>query len=253
MKQRLLDLGNKVDALSLRERVMVFAAVAGSIIFLCHSALLDPLYAKQKSLRAQIRQEQNNAIGIDAGITQLAQAHALDPDAADRVRLQAIGAEAAQLGTALRTMQRGLVAPEKMMGLLEDLLKGHGRLRLLSLKTLPVSGLGEGAFKLPKEVLPAVKQSAEAEIQNNINHAIAGADARTAAAPVKPPELLYRHGVEIVLQGSYPDMVSYMAALEAMPTQLFWAKAKLDAQAYPRSRLTLVVYTLSLDNKWIAL
>jgi MSHA biogenesis protein MshJ len=59
--------------------------------------------------------------------------------------------------------------------------------------------------------------------------------------------------VEIVLQGSYLDMVSYMAALEALPVQLFWGKASLDAQQYPNSRLTLTLYTLSLDQKWMKL
>ena len=30
-------------------------------------------------------------------------------------------------------------------------------------------------------------------------------------------------------------------------------KAKLDAQQYPNSRLTLTLYTLSLDQKWMKL
>jgi len=69
----------------------------------------------------------------------------------------------------------------------------------------------------------------------------------------KPQELLYRHGVEIVLQGSYLDMVNYMDELERLPVQLFWGKASLDAQQYPNSRLTLTLYTLSLDSKWMKL
>ena len=80
-----------------------------------------------------------------------------------------------------------------------------------------------------------------------------GCPGSVAGAEVKAPELLYRHGVEIVLQGSYLDMVSYMAALEALPVQLFWGKASLDAQQYPNSRLTLTLYTLSLDQKWMKL
>ena len=77
-----------------------------------------------------------------------------------------------------------------------------------------------------------------------------------AAAPTvvsKPRELLYRHGVEIVLQGSYLDMVSYMDALQALPAQLFWGKAELAAGQYPNARLKLTLYTLSLDQKWMQL
>jgi MSHA biogenesis protein MshJ len=44
-----------------------------------------------------------------------------------------------------------------------------------------------------------------------------------------------------------------MEALERLPVQLFWGKATLDAQEYPKARLTLTLYTLSLDTKWISL
>jgi MSHA biogenesis protein MshJ len=48
-------------------------------------------------------------------------------------------------------------------------------------------------------------------------------------------------------------MVDYMQVLETLPTQLFWGKAQLDAEAYPNVRLTLTLYTLSLDSKWMKL
>jgi MSHA biogenesis protein MshJ len=38
-----------------------------------------------------------------------------------------------------------------------------------------------------------------------------------------------------------------------MPTQLFWGRAELAVEQYPHSRLTLTLYTLSLDRKWIKL
>jgi len=260
MKQRLIELGNKIDALSLRERVMVFAAVAAAIVFVANTLVFEPMLAKQKALRAQISLERNNAMAIDAELVGLVQAHTLDPDAADRTRLNAASAEAAQLGAALRSTQRGLVAPDKMVALLESLLKGRGGLRLLSLKTLPVSGLNEGAFNADAATEPApaamTPLQAAAPATTAALKAAAPGPASAKAEPrpaAKAPELLYRHGVELTLQGAYPDMLDYMAALEAMPSQLFWAKAKLDAEDYPRARLTLVLYTLSLDQKWIAL
>lgn len=261
MKQYLLTLQDKIDALSLRERVMVFAAIAGAVIFLLHSFMLDPLLVKQATLRAQIAREQNNVTGIDAEIYKAIQQAALDPDVAERARLETLQMDVARQGAALRAMQRGLVAPDKIASLLETLLKNHGRLRLLSLKTLPATGVSDGAFEVPKAAAPVEKEQPEAQLQKNLDNAIAASAAKPAvpgqvkAAPVpsKPRELLYRHGVEITLQGNYVDMVSYMAALESLPSQLFWAQAKLDAADYSKARLTLVLYTLSLDQKWIAL
>ena len=66
-------------------------------------------------------------------------------------------------------------------------------------------------------------------------------------------QLLHRHGVELVVQGSYPDMVAYMAALESMQGQLFWGSASLQVETYPTATLKLVVYTVNLDKKWLKL
>jgi MSHA biogenesis protein MshJ len=140
-------------------------------------------------------------------------------------------------------VQKGLVAPDKIAPLLDHLLRGNGKLKLMSMKTLPVAGLNEAMQ--PSVAAPAAGAGVAA--------VAAGATGQPAAPQPKPRELLYRHGVEIVLQGSYVDMVSYMEALESLPVQLFWGKAKLDAQQYPNSRLTLTLYTLSLDQKWMKL
>ncbi|MDM5180314.1 hypothetical protein PO883_24335 [Massilia sp. DJPM01] len=232
MKARLLKLQLKIDAMSVRERAMVFGATVGVIVFLMFSMLFDPLFARQKTLRGQISQQQNNMQGIDADITALVQAHALDPDLASKARLKALKANSATLSDSLRTAHNSLVAPERIAPLLETILKANGRLRLVGLKSLPVTAY-DGAFESdprPPEAPPAA-----------------------SAPPLIPSRAIYQHGVEVTVRGNYLDMINYMDALEAMPTQLFWGKAHLEVDAYPDARLSLTLYTLSLDKKWMAL
>lgn len=240
MKQQLLQqwlkLSTKLDAMTLRERAMVFAAMVASVLFLLYTVSVEPLLNKQKLLRLQVKQQQNQISGIDNEIAAMAQGFVVDPDAATREKLKALRHEIDTTSEGLMAVQKGLVAPDKMAPLLDQLLRGNGKLKLMSMKTLPVTGLNEA-------LQPAVAANAAPA---------AGAPAPAEPAP-KPRELLYRHGVEIVLQGSYLDMVSYMEALERLPVQLFWGKARLDAQQYPNSRLTLTLYTLSLDPKWMKL
>ncbi len=257
MKQQWLKLTTRLDAMSLRERAMVFAGSAAAIVFLVYTILLDPLLARQKALLAQLKQQQNQIAGIDMEITSKVAAFGVDPDEAVRTRLKQAGQQSEQASASLRALQKGLVAPERIAPLLEHLLRGNGKLQLLSLSTLPVSGISEvgagmdagmpvAASSTPSAAQLAAAAAAAAAVG-------AGAGAAKPAAPAKPPELLYRHGVEVVLQGGYVDMVNYMAALEALPSQLFWGKAKLDAGDYPTARLTLTLYTLSLDKKWISI
>lgn len=239
MKAQWIKLCTRLDAMSLRERMMVFCAIAASIVFLAYTMVLEPLLAKQKVLLAQINQQQNQIGGIDREIAQMAAAFVVDPDAEGRARLHTLQKQIADGSAALLNMQKGLVAPEKVAPLLEHILRGNGKLRLISMKTLPVSGLSDSKLEAAGAAGAAAAKPANT----------------TASAPAvpKPRELLYRHGVEIVLQGNYLDMIQYMDTLQGLPNQLFWGKAKLDAGQYPASRLTLTLYTLSLDTKWMKL
>lgn len=240
LKQRWRKLAAKVDALSLRERVMTFGAMAALIIFLLFSLVLNPLFAKQKLLNETMATDQQMIAGIDAEILLKISGNGIDPDARDRQALERLRQEVTRLTNTLRTAQGGLVPPDRIVLLLERLLKQHARLRLVSLKTLPSAPV-DGA---------APKADAAAAALSATPPAAAGAP---PAPVVKSAPLLYRHGVEVVLRGSYIDMVNYMEALEAMPTRVFWGDATLEVEQYPNASLRLTLFTLSLDDKWISL
>ncbi|HEU4778103.1 MAG TPA: hypothetical protein VFS95_14905 [Telluria sp.] len=212
-------LSTRVDALTLRERALLFAMAAGLIIFTVFFFFLNPAYTGQKTLLMTMSSQQDNISGVEAEITQTIIVHSTDPDAADRVRLQKLRADAQALSASLTAMQQGMVPAERMSGLLERILRSQRSLKLVSMRTL---------------------RDGEAEAQ-------------PAAGAAAPPELLHRHGVEVVVQGSYADMVAYMEALEAMQGQVFWGGATIKTQTWPQSTLTLVVYTVNLDKKWVKL
>lgn len=207
--------------MTLRERSIVFMCAAGTIIFMVFFLYLNPSYAKQKALLVTMSQQRDMIASVETEIAQTMLAHTVDPDAADRARLLRIQSDAQQLSNALMAMQQGMVPPERMTGLLEQIMRAHRSLRLSSLRTLPDAQPAAVALKAG-EVAP-------------------------------PPQLLHRHGVELVLAGGYPDMVAYMASLEGMQGQIFWGSAVMKVDSYPNATLTLVVYTISLDKKWLKL
>lgn len=235
MKQYWQRLEAKIDAMSLRERAMAFGIAALVLITLINTIMLDPLLAQQKQYSQQVKLDQQQIAAIQAEIQLRVASHDMDPDGPGKARLQTLKQQSAKLHDDLMGMQKGLVSPDKMASLLEDLLRKNGRLQLTSLKTLPVSLLNDPAGQDSQAAggkKPALSQKDRP-------------DGRESG------DAVYKHGVEIVVQGSYPDMVSYLAELESMPWQLFWAKAKLNVDAYPKSSLTLTLFTLSLDKKWL--
>jgi MSHA biogenesis protein MshJ len=236
MKQQWEKFALRIDALSLRERVIVFAAAILILILLVNSFLLDPQYARQAALSQQIRQQQSQIADIQNQIQQTVKARETDPDQADRAHLRQLQEEAGRMHAALSDLQKRLVPPHEMADLLEEVLKRNNKLLLVSLKTLPVTSLTD------------IAQSAQSS-------------ADKAAAPQVVPqaedasgiETVYKHTVQLTVQGSYMDMLAYMRALEALPWELFWGSAQLAVDDYPKATLTLTLFTLSQDKKWLDL
>jgi len=229
MKQRWSQLAARIDALSQRERLLVFAAVLAVLAFLGQQVLLAPLQRKQDLLKNQISLQRASLAETESAIERKVAEAEADPDQALRTRLAAARADTARMSEQMRAMQNGLVPPERIAPLLESILRANGRLKLVSMQTLPVGSLNELGADSADKATPA------------------------APAAAKQPDLLFRHGVELTVRGSYLDMVDYMTALEALPTQLFWGKAQLQVEQYPTVRLTLTLYTLSLDPNWMKL
>jgi len=230
IKQRVLEVAARMDALSLRERGMVFGATIAVLAFAGHTFVLTPQDAKQAALRTQIEQQQAASTAIDAEITARVEGSRIDPDAQSRTRLNTMQQEMGQLGSELLALEHGLVPPERMGPLVEGILRANGRLKLVSMRTLP-------AEPLAAPIAPSAP----------------AAPATPSPAAGGDVPLLYRHGVEVTVRGNYLDMVDYMSTLDAMPTRMFWGRAQLDVETYPTARLTLTLHTLSLDRQWMKL
>ena len=233
IKQRVLDVAARMDALSLRERGMVFGATIAVLAFAGNTFVLAPQDAKQAALRTQIEQQQAASAAIDAEIMARVEGSRIDPDAQSRTRLNTMQQEMGQLGSELLALEHGLVPPERMGPLVEGILRANGRLKLVSMRTLPAEPL----------TAPGATAATAAP----------AAPATPAAAAGGDVPLLYRHGVEVTVRGNYLDMVDYMSTLDAMPTRMFWGRAQLDVETYPTARLTLTLHTLSLDRQWMKL
>lgn len=235
MKQYWAKLATKVDALSLRERVIIFALAALLLVTIVNMFLLDPLFAGQKALSDTLKSDQAKIAALQQQIQEMARARASDPDTANRLRLQRLKEQSAQVQDSLQEIQKNLVPPDKMASLLEDILRRNGNLRLVSLRTLaPTSAGGTDAAADPKSVADPAKK-----------------DKSNAGTSEPAAGLVYRHGVEITVEGNYLDMVDYVAALESMPSQLFWDKAVLHADDHAKATLSLTLFTLSLDKRWL--
>jgi len=220
--------------MSLRERVMIFAAAGFVVISLINSLLLDPLFVKQKVLSAQVIQQQEKMKELQASIQSLMQAKNDDKSSPMRMRSTQLKQQMQELDGYLQSRRSRLVEPDKMADLLKEVLSKNSGLQLIALKTLPASLLIEKSQT-------AADQPVTAKLANDLQKQ-AGAQKQ-----------IFKHGVQISVRGEYLELLRYVNALEKMPAQMFWGEADLGVEQYPYSVLTLTLYTLSLDKTWLTI
>lgn len=222
------QLGARFDAQSQRERALLAAALILGTLLLGNSLLIEPNFARAKMAQRLGEQQVMEATSLESQITVTKAQLQVDPDAGRKAEIVRLKASLAAVENNLKALEGSLVPPEQMNALLEQLLASNTRLRLVSLKSLAP-----------------------------INLAAAGKTEDPAKAPVpatQPNELgLYKHGVEIRLEGSYADLYAWMSQLESTQRKLLWGDVRFTVVEHPRSMLSLTVYTLSTDKAWLAI
>ena len=216
----------KIDGMSLRERAVIFLAAAFVVVASVNAVLLNPLLVKQTALSAQLVQKQEKTKELQAQLQAHSQARHDDQHSPLRIRLAQLKQRLQEQDGYLQSHRDRLVEPDKMAGLLEQVLNKNDKLQLVELKTLPVSPLVEKPQPSAADLPIGQKQP---DLQKQV----------------------FKHGIQITVRGGYLDMLRYLAALEKMPVQMFWGEVSLSVEKYPDAVLTLTLYTLSLDKTWL--
>ncbi len=204
----------RIDAATLRQRLLVFLAAAAVLLLLGNALLLQPQRAKQKRLAAETAQYQKNLAALQAQVGRMVGAEGADQDAGLRKRQAVLRAELSQLNSRIAGEEGRFTAPERMRAVLEEMLARNRKLTLIDLRTLPVVPI---------------------------------------APPHAPgvPAGMFRHGMELTVRGTYEELYEYLRMLEDLPSQLYWARAELSVTQHPLLTLKLTVHTISFDRAWL--
>ncbi len=217
--QKLID---RIDALSLRERLLLLAAALFVLFSAWNFLLIQPLDKQQAAAQKQIAMLHKQVDALNTAIRTSVEASTRDPNAILRQQITQTRHQISTLDASLREATGGLVDPKDMAPLLEQVLEKQHGLRLVSIHSQPPE--------------PLIK----------IDHGV-----KDSAAAVPAVSLIYRHGLTIELEGSYAATLAYLQALEKLRWHFYWDSVELHMDRYPNNRVTIVVHTLSLNEGWL--
>lgn len=208
------------DALARRERLLLIGAAVAAICMLADLVWLTPAFKEWSAAQAHQRvaaaavASLNNSIVLGSDAEQL-----LRGEVAQWRQRVATG------DRDLQTLRASLVGASDMVPLLDGLLAEAGGLHLRSMRSLEPTEVPTAAAG----VTPIVA-------------AVVGAVA---------PSGLYRHGIDLEVEGSYADVLAYLRAIETMPHRVLWGGLQLKVERYPKVVMSLRLYTVSEDRKWL--
>lgn len=229
-KERWVAIAARFNGYSQRERALLAAATIGGVFMLGMTLLIDPNFVRSRAAVQQIAQATQDLGTTRVQLQSLRSQLQIDPDAAKRAEVATLQKELATVDAALKNLETGLVAPEQMNSVLERLLSRNAQVKLISFKSLTPVNLAAG-----------------------ISDGSKGADASKVAEAMPSAGLpgLYRHGVELRLEGRYADLLAWVSQLESSQQKVLWGDVRFSVTEYPQAVLTLTVYTLNMERSWL--
>lgn len=221
MPESVRRLGTRIDAMTLRERSIMFVSLLVALFLLADQVLFPGLRVQQKKLEKQTSDQLVQLNTINDQIARIVRENTEDPDIVLRARLAELKKRYAELEISSADITRGLVSPREMARLAQTLLRDNGALQLIRAENLPAEAIP--LLETPKAAAPG-----------------------SAFGPS-----VYRHGLRLQVKGRYADIVRYLHTLERLNWRVMWGEVSLETLKYPATTATLTLYTLSLDKAWI--
>ncbi len=211
------------QAFAPREQWLCFAVGLGLVVMLYMMLVADPLAARIAAEQNRQRLAESRQLEVDSTLREIQAKLAADPNLTYRQALQSAQANRTRILQRIDEETRALIAPAKMKVLLQDLLRTQDKLKLIELES------SSTPLTLPGNVQTDAEQR------------------KTA------PLTFYRHGLRLMLEGGYFELLTYLNAIQASGWRLHWDSLDYEVgeAGAGRARIILDLHTLSRDAGWV--
>lgn len=238
MKALWLSLLQRIDARSLRERVMLLVVALAAVVALADTLFIDAARRVHSADQARLADAHARLAALQAQEAELRARLAVDPDAGIKTRLGTLRRELNQADARLAAAVARFISATEMSRVLRALVTRTGGLRLEGLRSLPPSPIDTGAIAATKDTPGGTTRKA-------------GKASTNAARPNDTRTQVWKRSLELQLRGDYGALLAYLRAVEQLPWQLNWDLLSVRSQRYPEAEFTLRLHTLSLEEDWI--
>ena len=208
MRDHIQQLLDRVDALELRQRIMLLL-ICLAIMFLIMDTLAIQPAIKQQKVQRQAITDWELKLAVLRERTGMLPDH---PANSSSSRHADILARLNTLNAQIQEQMGGLLAPEQAVEVLKQVLEQEQGLSLVEVNA--------GSRSLSGAELPGEEEVAGIGIN--------------------------RYQMQLRFEGSYLATLRYLQALESLPWKFFWEGVDYEVTDHPTARITIDLYTLGL-------
>lgn len=211
--ERFEQLDRAFRARAPRERVLLSLLALAAIAYLVDGVAVRPIEESRKRVLAETAARTSAIESLEQQIEtarQGANGVASDPAQAELRRLEE---QVARIDAGISSAVERLIPPEAAAEILEELLAGDERLKLVRLTSAPPRKLG-------------------------LELAQGG-------------RLLYQHRITIEVEGDFASTLAYLRRIEGSRWQLLWDRLEYRVEQFPDANVTIELHTLSEREEWV--
>ncbi len=202
----LSGLRDKVENYSVRERVIILAALIMVIFTLWYFAMFLPVRSAAQKYKIKINVMEGQYKAAEKQYREVVKELATTTSQEEQELLKK---NLKKIDDRITQITSQVVPADKMADMLKDLLIKEGKLRFIAMKSLPAQTL------IASEVFAQTSRMS-----------------------------LLNQGIEITFSGAYFDTLKYLKSLEASKWQFFWNSLSYKVTKYPEAEVKISVHTL---------
>jgi MSHA biogenesis protein MshJ len=222
LKSRLTTLDERFRERTVRERAMLTAGFAACVLLSIDHLAIQPISHERQTTQRVSEQLHSELGDLRAELADLTRNEISEQERLRNEEREQLREQLVQIERRLAREVDALVPPKAIVSLLEEVLASTPGLELIRVESQPPVRIG--AAQTP--------------------------DPEVAATPSLGPRL-FRHGLEIEVEGSYPATLDYIERLEASRWNLLWDGFELEVSKFPTARVRIDLHTISGEEEWV--
>jgi MSHA biogenesis protein MshJ len=218
MVEKFKKVGQRIDALSFRERVLLFLTLLLGLYFLWNTMMFGFFLSEDGQLVKKTQDlAQKNSV-LNKQIKVLADNISHDMRGEFLNKLQSLNNENKELQDKIIAQLSHLVTPKDMARIIKSIVDETKGLDLILLESKGSKLLFDNKDKKEVHALP-----------------------------------IYDHGLQIEVIGDYFQIVKLLENLESQHSKMLWSELQYEVVKYPKAKVKIFIHTLGLEEGWIGI